>query len=202
MVFAHCNGVLLDQTIGLLISSSISNILEQYRMNRPPSRRHEHSTLSDVVAQMQPPAKPRKRKAATLRDEDWEPHREKIVELFASGLSLDELKLAMEVDFDFFPEYAMFTFLHLTPQNTNTTPRIRQYKSQFKKWGLGRNVTSREMKAIVRKRQQRKILEPSKPELVFTVRATEVHPDKIERWMDRHDVHESELYAPSPVACE
>jgi len=54
----------------------------------------------------------------------------------------------------------------------------------------------------VRKRQKRKLIETDKRELVFEVRNQLVEPQKIERWMKRHDVAESFLYAPSPVACK
>ncbi|KAF2189775.1 hypothetical protein K469DRAFT_625736 [Zopfia rhizophila CBS 207.26] len=56
------------------------------------------------------------------------------------------------------------------------------------------------MRAIVRKRQQRKVIEANKGELVFQVRGYEVEPQKIDRWMKRHEVPESLLYAPSPTA--
>jgi hypothetical protein len=56
------------------------------------------------------------------------------------------------------------------------------------------------MQAIVRKRLKRKIVETDKPQLVFEVRGSEVEPQKIERWMKRHHVADSFLYAPSPAA--
>jgi hypothetical protein len=58
------------------------------------------------------------------------------------------------------------------------------------------------MEAIVRKRQKRKLVETDKRPLVFEVRGDQVEPQKIERWMKRHDVAESFLYAPSPTACK
>jgi hypothetical protein len=61
-------------------------------------------------------------------------------------------------------------------------------------------VKPREMKAIVRKRQKRKLVETNKGELVFDVRGRQVEPEKIERWMKRHDVADSFLYVPSPAA--
>jgi hypothetical protein len=63
-------------------------------------------------------------------------------------------------------------------------------------------VNREEMQAIVRKRQKRKLVEPNKGELVFEVRGSQVQPRKIERWMKRHEVADSFLYAPSPAACE
>jgi len=58
------------------------------------------------------------------------------------------------------------------------------------------------MKAIVRKRQQRKLVETDKRELVFQVRGNVVEPGKIDRWMKRNGVAESMIYAPSPTACK
>jgi hypothetical protein len=55
-------------------------------------------------ADPQPPTKPRKRKAPTLRDSDWEPYRERFTELYTAGLSLKDLKEQMEVEFHFFAE--------------------------------------------------------------------------------------------------
>jgi hypothetical protein len=63
-------------------------------------------------------------------------------------------------------------------------------------------VKSQEMRAIVRKRQRRKLVEVGKGELVFKVRGHQVDPQKIERWMKRHEVVDSLLYVPSPAACK
>jgi hypothetical protein len=54
----------------------------------------------------------------------------------------------------------------------------------------------------VRKRQKRKLVETDKGQLVFEVRGSQVEPPKIERWMKRHHVVDSFLYAPSPAACK
>jgi len=58
------------------------------------------------------------------------------------------------------------------------------------------------MKAIVRKRQQRKLVESNKGELAFIVRGNIVEPKKVDRWMKRNEIPESILYAPSPAACK
>jgi hypothetical protein len=58
------------------------------------------------------------------------------------------------------------------------------------------------MRAIVRKKLRRKLVEVEKGELVFKVRDNEVEPRKIDRWMERYKVPESALYAPSPAACK
>ena len=67
-------------------------------------------------------------------------------------------------------------------------------------WGLDKNVKPNEMKAIVRKRQQRKFKETQKGELIFKVRGNVVEPEKIDRWMKRNEIPEDMVYAPSPAA--
>lgn len=54
----------------------------------------------------------------------------------------------------------------------------------------------------MRKRQKRKLVETKKGELIFEVRNHHVEPQKIERWMKRHEVADSFLYVPSPAACK
>lgn len=58
------------------------------------------------------------------------------------------------------------------------------------------------MGLIVRKRQQRILVEPHRPELVFFARGVKVAPSKIDRWMHKHEISESAPYSPSSVACE
>lgn len=58
------------------------------------------------------------------------------------------------------------------------------------------------MKAIVRKRQKRKLVEIDKGELAFKVRGRSVEPEKIDRWMKRNGVTDTMIYAPSPSACK
>jgi hypothetical protein len=73
---------------------------------------------------------------------------------------------------------------------------------RISQWGKDKNVKTQEMQAIVRKRQRRKLVETGKGQLAFEVRGSKVEPQKIERWMKRHDVVDSALYAPSPAACK
>ncbi|KAF5571876.1 kinesin light chain 2 [Fusarium pseudoanthophilum] len=131
---------------------------------------------------MGPPQKSRKRKAPTLRDEDWEPFRDRILELYETQkLPLEKVKSMMEEEFGF-------------------TAQLRQYQSRITKWGKDKNIKKAEMKAIVRKHQQREILETGKRKLCFTVRGREVDASKIDRWMVRNNVPRNDLYAPSPAA--
>jgi len=58
------------------------------------------------------------------------------------------------------------------------------------------------MKAIVRKRQERKLIDKNKGEFEFQVRGFDVDPSKIDRWMKRNQVSENLIYAPSPAACK
>jgi hypothetical protein len=57
------------------------------------------------------------------------------------------------------------------------------------------------MKAIVRKRQKRRLIETDKGEPALKVRGSVVEPEKIDRWMKRNRVSESVPYSPSPAAC-
>ena len=58
------------------------------------------------------------------------------------------------------------------------------------------------MKAIVRKRQTRKLIEIDKKPLHFEIRENSVELEKVDRWMKRNNVQESILYHPSPAAGE
>lgn len=80
--------------------------------------------------------------------------------------------------------------------------RLRQYRTRVSQWGKDKNIKPCEMKAIVKKRQRRKLIETRKRELVFEVRGNEVSTQKIERWMRRNGVSDSQLYAPSSPACK
>ncbi|KAH7124587.1 hypothetical protein EDB81DRAFT_846911 [Dactylonectria macrodidyma] len=66
---------------------------------------------------------------------------------------------------------------------------MRQYRTRISQWGKDKNIKPVEMTAIVRKRQQRKL-----------VTGSTVESQMIDRWMNRHRVPEYLLYAPSPAA--
>ncbi|KAF5699931.1 kinesin light chain 2 [Fusarium mundagurra] len=103
-----------------------------------------------------PPRKSRKKKAPTLRDEDFEPFKDRILELYETQkLPLEKVKSIIEEEFGF-------------------TAQPRQYQTRITKWGKDKNIKKVEMKAIVRKHQQREILETDKRKLCFTVRGREV----------------------------
>ena len=82
-------------------------------------------------------------------------------------------------------EFSSVMYLNLAEPD-----RIRQYRRRVSERGLDKNVKPNEMKAIVRKRQQRKIVETNRRELVFRLRGNVVDPEKINRWMKRNDVPE------------
>nr|RBQ98924.1 hypothetical protein FVER53263_03224 [Fusarium verticillioides] len=129
-----------------------------------------------------PTRKSRKKKAPTLRDEDFEPFKDRILELYETQkLPLQKVKSIIEEEFGF-------------------TAQPRQYQTRITKWGKDKNVKKVEMKAIVRKHQQREIVETDKRKLCFTVRGKEVDAGKIDRWMDRNNVPRNDLYAPSSAA--
>ncbi|OCK86702.1 uncharacterized protein K441DRAFT_457281, partial [Cenococcum geophilum 1.58] len=73
------------------------------------------------------------------------------------------------------------------------------YRICISQWDLDKNIKLEEMKAIVRKRQRRTLVEDDKRELVFIVRDSIVDPQKINQWIKRNDVPGSFLYAPSPA---
>jgi hypothetical protein len=58
------------------------------------------------------------------------------------------------------------------------------------------------MKAIVRKRQQRRLVESDKRELLFAVRGNVVETKKVDRWMKRNGIAESILYSPMSTTCK
>jgi hypothetical protein len=76
----------------------------------------------------------------------------------------------------------------------------KQYKDRIEKWSINvKNFKAYEMKAVVRKRQQRKLDE--KKETGFRIRGRKVEPEKIEQFMKRNGISESSQYWPtSPTA--
>ncbi|KAG9196844.1 hypothetical protein G6514_003818 [Epicoccum nigrum] len=129
-----------------------------------------------------PSKRPRKPKAVTKRSADWEPYKKAIFTMhLEQNMPLHKVKHNIEKEYGFKAE-------------------LRQYRSRISQWGQDKNIKPQEMQAIVRKRQERKLIEPHKRELVFEVRGNEVDRQKIERWMKRHNVSDSFLYAPSPAA--
>ncbi|RAR02066.1 TPR-like protein [Stemphylium lycopersici] len=142
----------------------------------------ESTAAARPASSMGPPKQPRKPKAATLRAADWEPYKKRILELHIEQKKpLHEVKKIIEEEYSFQAE-------------------LRQYRTRISNWGKDKNFKPQEMQAIVRKRQKRKLVETQKEDLVFEVRGSEVEPSKIERWMKRHRVADSFLYAPSPAA--
>ncbi|KAH8702997.1 Tetratricopeptide repeat-domain-containing protein [Phaeosphaeriaceae sp. PMI808] len=129
---------------------------------------------------MDPPARPRKRKAPTRRADDWKPYKDRILDLHTT-LPLEKVRHLIEEEYGFKAE-------------------LRQYQRRISEWGKDKNIKPHEMRAIVRKRQRRKLVETNKGELLFEVRGNQVEPQKIARWMKRNGAVESALYAPSPAA--
>jgi len=80
--------------------------------------------------------------------------------------------------------------------------RLRQYRTRITQWKKDKNIKTEEMKAIVRKQQQRKLIEVDKRELEFKIRDHPVEQQKIDRWKKRNNVVDSLLYVPSPAACK
>jgi hypothetical protein len=63
------------------------------------------TALTDSQSMLPPPAKPRKKKAPTLRESDWVPHQTRITELYSSGLPLKEVMKVIEEETGFSAEY-------------------------------------------------------------------------------------------------
>ncbi|KAH8592587.1 hypothetical protein B0O99DRAFT_464286, partial [Bisporella sp. PMI_857] len=127
----------------------------------------------------------RKRKAPTLRADDWEPVKARVIELYIDReRPLPEVKEVVEQEFN----------------SIGFTATIRQYQLRLSQWCRDKNVKPNEMKAIVRKRQQRKLVEMHKGELIFQLRGSVVEPGKINRWMKRNNIPEDAVYVPSPAA--
>jgi hypothetical protein len=91
--------------------------------------------------------------------------------------------------------------MHINEQHVDIR-RIRQYRSRISQWRLDKNVKPNEMRKIVEKRQQRRLIDTDRRELVFKVRGNVVDPTKIDRFMHRYEIPESALYAPSPTVCK
>ncbi|GAB1310447.1 hypothetical protein MFIFM68171_00657 [Madurella fahalii] len=131
---------------------------------------------------MGPPAKPRKPKAPTLSAAAWLPYKDKIIELHVRDhRPLHEVKEIMETDYGFKAE-------------------VRQYRFRISQWGLDRKIKPGEMKAIVRRRQRRRLVETDKPDLAFSVRGENVDPQKIDRYMKRNGISQDTLYSPASLA--
>jgi hypothetical protein len=47
----------------------------------------------------------KRKKAPTLRDTDWAPYKDLIIDLYASGMTLEKVKETVEADNDFRAEY-------------------------------------------------------------------------------------------------
>lgn len=64
----------------------------------------------------------------------------------------------------------------------------------MKKWKLDKNIKDHEMRAIVRKRQDRIVLQPDRSQLKFRVRKFDVDSRKVARWMKEKNVANDQLY--------
>lgn len=134
-----------------------------------PARTHFKTCFCSITMSsdsMQETPKRRKGKAPTLRDSDWVPHKEHIAELCLSGVLPVELQRIMDVNYGFKAGYVL-AFGCETGKHNWQPIRVRQYTYRLRQWGLDRNVNRKEMKAIIRKRQYRKLAEKENPTLSF-----------------------------------
>src|SRR5436190_23153455 len=71
--------------------------------------------------------------------------------------------------------------------------RSKQYKNMIKRWKIHKNINSREMRAIIRKRREREAANPPKKS-EFRVRGRNVPIRKIERFLkDKNTTRDSTL---------
>ncbi|CEI67481.1 hypothetical protein FVEN_g5585 [Fusarium venenatum] len=185
--FHHINGPGLHNPVPTQLASDQPRAFHLPNPSQRPliSAPQDIASLRDAElteTHMGPQPKRRKKKAPTLRANDWEPYKALILELH------DGQKLPLPKVITMIEKECGFT----------ATPR--QYQSRISQWGKDKNIKPREMAAIVRKRQQRKINETEKREQIYTVRGRNVEPHKIDRWMARNNVSQTSPYAPSPTA--
>jgi hypothetical protein len=91
-------------TVGIVAprSSNLEPVLPSF-----PGNDAEPIAISQSASpsSMAPPSRPRKTKAPTLRDDDWEPYKERIRHLHVTqGLSVSEVRDKIEEEFGFQPE--------------------------------------------------------------------------------------------------
>jgi DNA-dependent RNA polymerase auxiliary subunit epsilon len=144
--------------------------------------------------------KQRKKKASALNDSDWEPYRERIFALHASGTSHKDIREIIREEEGFYPEFVNH-YKMLVLRYAHQITRSRQYKSRFKKWGLNKNIKEAEKRAIVRKMQEMNLTEVDKRELVFWVGCQRVDSAKIQSWKQNRNSSGTSPYAPAPGAC-
>jgi hypothetical protein len=145
---------------------------------------------------------PRKKKAPTLRESDWEPVKDRFIELYTTGTSLQETKELIETEFvGFHAEYESGFHYKVNNGFADHLPRTRQYKYRIEQWNMDKNIKPAEMKYIVKRKQKRKLLEVDKAELDFRVKGNDVDKVKIDRWMRNNGLSDSLLYSPASAVC-
>ncbi|KAK4176549.1 hypothetical protein QBC36DRAFT_7540 [Triangularia setosa] len=133
-----------------------------------PSAQFQASSTSVPTSTIPVTRKPinrtRKAKAAVIRDEAWERHKDQIIELhIRQDKTLQQVADIFQRDFEF-------------------EATIRQWRSRISKWGLDKKVKTKEMAAISLLRHQRNVEEPEKRRRKFEVRGALVSDRKITRF--------------------
>jgi hypothetical protein len=139
---------------------------------------------------------------------DWENQRSNIEKLyFVENKPLKTVIRCLSQSHGFFATYghpiplkcSCITLSHEIGKEADFLRRERQLKRKIKDWGIDKNIKTNEMKAIVRKRMERKVMEDK--ESAFRVRGRNIAPAKIRRWEDRQrDVNTSMTMHGTPVA--
>lgn len=188
------------------VESSITNLAvnsTEFSYNEMADESYAVSYQQRVQRQsLKPPTRPRKPKVPTMKDVDWEPYKNMIIDAHVTQQQpLQQVRAYMEREHGFVARSIWINKSFIRPL-ADHGDSIRQYRLRITQWKCDKNIKPKEMRAIVRKRQERKIIETDKPERIFYVRGREVESRKIDRWMHDYGVSEDTLYAPSPAACK
>lgn len=169
--------------------------LGNFLANAPiPAERPKTPTFgfleTDPVANITPGVQ-KKQRAPAKTEQEWALVRQRITELYKTK----PLSVVMEDVKEKFQFEATYVIPRTDRQSLRisslTLYRVRQFKSQIRKWGLNRNVREPEMGFIVRKQQEREkrqSAELSQANLRFRVRGEAVPQAKIDRWKRSYDV--------------
>lgn len=118
--------------------------------------------------------------------QEWEDQRSEITRLYLTeNRPLKDIVEIMEREFSFCATCVAAQLKGYAAQClSNNGCSERQYKTRISQWALEKNVKFDEMKAIVRKYQERKVQEGK--DTLFRVRKRPVDPKKISRFIKKH----------------
>ena len=131
MTLPQSNNPMLEQVPftngGMLQSLNANSVTPQNNLNDS----HSFSNIGDMAAL---PPRRRKRKAPTLRSEDWEPVKRRIIELhITQNLPLPKVKQIIETEFKSSGFSATLVVSLLSSAIFADFPRLRQYRTRISK---------------------------------------------------------------------